>query len=285
MGDFLCSFLEQWYFSQCRSAQVSTASPATNPIGVKGTRARGRFNTFGRHRTVPRGSPALKKAAALFLFLFLSCGSPDESHLKYGTFSFGASVVRSWSAYTTLDENSCVLPISIVGNGYQPSGYEVSNLQSHLIKAVGAWTNAIDGNAYWRCETAYISFGPSPRAITVILYPYVIRGFANIGQAEIHIGRDIADGSNPYAERIVLHEMGHMFGLADTYTEPGYQQPINQPPGIMNNLYAVPGLTSDDIDGARALYDYMNGRGPFCRNGYAVGGAYENKNQVAFCVR
>lgn len=225
------------------------------------------------------------KKLAFILASLMACGGEQKSSLHYGTFSPGASVVRSWSAYTTLDENGCVLPISILGNGFQLSGFEVSNIQSHLIKAVGAWTNAIDGNPYWKCETAFVSFGPSPREIRVIVYPYVIRGFAKVGEAEIHIGRDIVDGSSPYAEKIVLHEMGHMFGLADTYTEPGYQQPISQPIGIMNNLYSVPGLTQDDIDGARALYDYMNGRGPFCRNGYAVGGAYENRNQVAFCVK
>lgn len=227
----------------------------------------------------------MRKATALLLVL-MSCGSPNTtSQLHYGTFSYGASIVRSWSAYTILEENSCILPISILANGFQPLQTEINQLQANLVKAVGAWTNAIDGNPNWRCETAFVSFGPSPREIKVIVYPYVIRGYAVVGQAEVHIGRDILNGSNPFAERIILHEMGHMFGLADTYTEPGYQQPINQPSGIMNDLFNVPGLTRDDIDGARALYDYMNGRSPFCRDDYVTGGAYENKNQIAFCVK
>lgn len=219
------------------------------------------------------------------LLLLVGCGKSETSGLRYATFTPGAAVLRSWSAYTVMEENGCTLPISIIGNGFQLSQAELLRLQGFLVNSVGAWTNAIDGNPFWKCQQAFVSFGPSPREYRVFVYPNVIRGFARVGQAEVHIGRDIVDGSNPFAERIVLHEMGHMFGLSDTYSEAGYQQPIGQPSGIMNNLYGVSGLTEDDVNGANALYDYMNGRAPFCRAGYVPGGAFENRNQIAFCVK
>lgn len=230
----------------------------------------------------------MKRIFAFILFSLFSCGeSQHHSTLSYATFTPGRQVLKGWSAFTTIEQRGCVLPAQL----YTYAGTQVSADQSQFIrqsveKAVTAWTSALQPDPYWICPSAGVVWGDTGPPGTIQLYidPNISRGYSLVGQNQIYLPLSSTMPSDPFAERVILHEMGHMFGLADTYIEPGYQQPIGQPVGIMNNLYYVPWLTDDDIRGAISVYEYMNGRGEFCSNGYAVGGAYENVNRIAFCV-
>ena len=86
--------------------------------------------------------------------------------------------------------------------------------------------------------------------------------------------------------RIFIHEYGHQLGLGDSYTEEGYQQPIGQDPGMMNNLYVMQGLSADDIAGLRHVWDRIQGiSNSQCPRGYITGDVKENRNNFVFCIK
>jgi hypothetical protein len=155
-------------------------------------------------------------------------------------------------------------------------------LQYNITRAINAWTGALQGNPYWKYETVDVTFGGGN--YSVIVDTAIQRSYAIPELREIHLSPSYLASWDPNSFRVILHEFGHMMGLADTYSEGGYQTPINQPSGIMNYAYLYDELQPDDIAGAIAVYEYANGRGPFCRGIYVPGGAYENKNQIAFCA-
>lgn len=213
----------------------------------------------------------------------------DEADQNYGTFTPGRETVRSWSLFTTAERNGCKLPMILyAANGARVSREQASFTAGAFEKAVQAWTGAIAADPSWPCgESVALSWQTQrtvPGTIAVFIDAAVQRSYAVVGGYEIRLSPQYTNPGDPYAERVILHEMGHMVGLSDTYTERGYQQPIGQPFGIMNNLYNVQWLMPDDVAGANALYRYITGRGQFCDGGYKQGGAYENKNRVAFCV-
>lgn len=216
-------------------------------------------------------------------------GATAEGELRYGTFTPGRDTLRQWSAFTTVEQYGCTLPVILyAASGAIVTPQQAAFTRAAIDKAVRAWTSALDDNDFWPCKAGVRvehSLGNvGPGTIQVYIDAAVSRSYAVVGSNQIYLSPQYTNASDPYAERVILHEFGHMFGLADTYTEPGYQQPIGQPSGIMNQLYSVAWLTPDDYAGADALYEYINGRGQFCEDDYAVGGAYENKNNVAFCV-
>lgn len=212
---------------------------------------------------------------------------PAPGEFSYGTFSPGREVLRSWSLFTTLEENGCSLPVVLLSN-VAVSRVEALFVRSAVEKAVDQWTSALLNSPNFPCAgRSRIAWQATPTAgpaISIYIDGSVSRSYALVGQYEIRLSPEYKDPRNANAEKVILHEMGHMVGLSDTYTEPGYQQPIGQPSGIMNNLYEVSGLTLDDLKGAYALHEFINGRGQFCEDGYGIGGAFENRNNVAFCV-
>jgi hypothetical protein len=218
----------------------------------------------------------------LLCLLFLACAPQETSTLNYATFTPGREVMKQWSAYTTIERRGCTLPIQL----YAFPGADVPPEQGAFVRravesAVKAWASA----PAWPCTATRVVWAEAgPGTVQVYLDPTVTRAYTIVGQNQVYLSHANTVPTDPLAERIILHEFGHIFGLADTYSEPGYQQPLNQPPGIMNRLWEVNGLSGDDIRGAAALYEYINGRRPFCDNGYVVGAAYENVNRVAFCV-
>lgn len=229
----------------------------------------------------------MRKILAALSLVTVACGDlKEDSLLDYATFTPGRETMREWSAFTTIERRGCVLPAEL----YTYIGVPVPADQSIFVresieKAVAAWTATLNQNQFWRCKTNAVRWGEAgPGTVQFYLDPSINRAYTLVGQNQVYLPLASTVRSDPFAERVILHEMGHVFGLADTYSQPGYQQPIGQPQGIMNQLFYVEGLTEDDKAGANAFYEYINGRAPFCTNGYVVGGAFENPNRIAFCV-
>jgi hypothetical protein len=228
-----------------------------------------------------------KSLCILALSAVLSCGVKEEkSSLNYATFTPGRATMKEWSAFTTIERRGCVLPVQIYAIA-SPSDQGVTNAEFIRISietAVSAWVDALKDNPFWKCKKVAFQYGEAGQGtIRVYIDNSLQRSYAIVGKNEVYLAGYLNE-SDQFSYRVILHEMGHMFGLADTYTEPGRQQPLGQPASIMNNLYMVPGLTSDDIFGANALYEYINNRSEFCSNGYSVGMAWENQYRIAFCV-
>lgn len=254
------------------------------------------FVIFGYHLTLGHGEPQTMPPPAPPPVCCKDQPKPPEipttanaDSQSYGTFTPGRETLRGWSFFTTLEENACRLPIALMAvAGPTVGGIDGNFTRAAFEKAVVSWSSLLAQNQSYACRDGVaVEWLTSPKAapaITVYIDPAVERSYAIVGQYEIRLSPRYATGTDFDSEKVILHEMGHMAGLSDTYTEPGYQQPIGQPDGIMNNLYQVPWLTLDDAKGVNALYEYMNGRGVFCDDGYKVGGAYENRNNVAFCV-
>ena len=70
---------------------------------------------------------------------------------------------------------------------------------------------------------------------------------------------------------VVLHEMGHACGLADTYSWEG-REPIGQPSATMNNVWSLNGvLQQDDIDAIRFVWARLRGAtDDICPDGYKI---------------
>lgn len=227
---------------------------------------------------------------SLLIALAFSCGSADEQHssLNYGTFTPGKDILKGWSAFTTIERSNCQMPMMLyTANGAVLNQQQIFFIRDSVISAVTAWSSSLQQNPYWPCKQGVLVIWNDPSRVGVVsIYvdAAVSRSYAIVGSNQIFLAPQYANSFDPFASRVILHEMGHMFGLADTYSEPGYQQPVGQLPAIMNNLYQVSWLTQDDLFGANALYEFINGRGGFCDYPYMVGGAWENRNRVAFCI-
>jgi hypothetical protein len=85
--------------------------------------------------------------------------------------------------------------------------------------------------------------------------------------------------------RLNLHELGHQFGLGDTYTEASYQTPVGQPAAVMNRTWEVSDFTQDDIDAVRHIWWMVRtGSNNPCADDYRRGSAGVNRGNTRFCV-
>jgi len=216
------------------------------------------------------------------LLIMLGCGSSDVSETKYATWSFGKPRINAFSVLTQVYNAGGTIDFSLQYRGIYPSYEQDQAMRQNIARALREWTSALDPSEY-PYRVPEVRIGPTG-SHTIIVDASVTRSYALPEQKQMVLSGQYVNQYDPYAYRVILHEMGHFVGLADTYTEPGFQQPINQPQGIMNNVYSFDRLQADDILGVRSLWNYLRGKGPFCQNGYQVGGAYENRNQIAFCV-
>jgi hypothetical protein len=82
------------------------------------------------------------------------------------------------------------------------------------------------------------------------------RSFAIPSDSRIVLeGEDFLDRS----KFLALHELAHLFGLGDTYIEPGrYDGFPKQPASVMNGETPIP--TQDDLDALSAILDALDGK-------------------------
>jgi hypothetical protein len=112
----------------------------------------------------------------------------------------------------------------------------------------------------------------------------IVRSYAHWFDREIFL---IAGRPSDF-DRIILHELGHIFGLADVYHERGYSDyaPINPVASVMENATHV-AIDGDDAQGLRWVWDAIQGRrdfeNPSCGTGYRDSGAYKQAG-ILYCV-
>lgn len=133
---------------------------------------------------------------------------------------------------------------------------------------------------FWTCD-----FGSD---LAVIVDHRLTRSYSNMYSRMIVFAGDRLQETNPGDRTVVktfLHEMGHLFGLGDAYSEAGYQLPQGQPEGIMNILYDVDTLTADDKAGITAIWDYISKGKEVCTaSNYVKGSADVNTFNNVFCI-
>ena len=119
----------------------------------------------------------------------------------------------------------------------------------------------------------------------------VTRSYARPSQRLIVLEGSYIEGKTDFAlQRLVMHELGHLFGLADTYSEADFQTPIGQPYSIMQGFYSRKegatfiDLLQDDKDGIRFLWRFLQGE-EICGKGYKSGAWRTNHNRNKFCVK
>jgi hypothetical protein len=214
--------------------------------------------------------------------LLAACKYEHPSETKYATFSFGRDRIRAFSMLETINTYGSV-DISLQYQGMAVTYEQDQAMRKNIARGIREWTGALDPQTFPK-NIPIVRIGCCG-SHTVIVNPMIQRSYALPEQRTIYIAGQYINQFDPNSYRVILHELGHLMGLADTYTEPGYQQPINQPQSVMNYVYIHDRLQPDDIYGIRALWEYLHLQGPFCRYPYGVGGAYENKGSIAFCVQ
>src|SRR5512135_1875026 len=94
------------------------------------------------------------KRLLLTLLLVVSCGNPKEdSSLKYGTYTPGKDILRSWSAFTTIEQSGCQLPMMLyTANGAYLNQQQILFIRDSVVSSVNAWTSTLQANPQWRCK-------------------------------------------------------------------------------------------------------------------------------------
>lgn len=191
-----------------------------------------------------------KYCLSLFLFCFsaLSTGKP---RLNYGAIPIPIS---QYGLYSHIERNAGVVYFGLWQQGLVMSQAEANAVRSEIVAAINQWASVLD----WPYKSPRIVWEDSPRAYRLIVNANINRSYAEPTNGLIQLAYSQRD----YRATIILHEIGHLVGLADMYVE------VNQPQSIMNYLYYFTVLQPDDIIGARALYNHVKYGELFCVAGY-----------------
>lgn len=244
-----------------------------------------------------------------FLVGAVGCKSRGgKSGLDYGIYDVGTQEIRENSVLYSIKNQGGNLDVVVE---YQNFGTVDENTKGKVKEAIkkvikdwndklvgyGGWShkdikvNFVSGNycrkgdRFWSCDRN--------GKVKVIIDSHIPRSYGNMWGSMIAIaGDNIADlnyidvGSSQFY-RLVLHEYGHLLGLADLYAEVGRQNPLNQPESIMKDVHTNKGLTSDDQAGIRALWDYLEGHNDQAcsvKLGYEVGENIGGNGRAYYCV-
>jgi len=206
-------------------------------------------------KTLSKLTPVLSVAALLGAGCQgqVSGTAGDEPGLRTAAYS-----VAPWAAnpvenlYSLVDDG----PVRICIEMAPGATIARSTVENDLAWATWEWVNAVQPNStaslhadvVFTCDRLVADYVPL-FDMTVIVYPGPGRAWAH-GDV-----MDLYDGE-PQLYETVLHEMGHFFGLGDTYIEGGGCQP-NQPPSVMCNA-TFNTLQPDDVSGARQAFRVIN---------------------------
>lgn len=171
----------------------------------------------------------------------------------------------------------------------------LTTLQNHISNAVSRWVNAVQPTATVTLFNT-VSFG-CPRIDNVPLWDFEV--VLSPGDALAHTwdtGMEMFEGEGTNFGRVMLHEFGHAFQLADTYIGAGGMGCLpDHPNSVMCDSRAFSSLQTDDIRAARQSYrevhpNLYTGPRPFaqpasgrCMDVVAFGTANGSKVQIWDC--
>jgi ShK domain-like len=289
--DFAMQIATKSYRS-CRGV-VEMAETRRSYVGARALGAMGLISTCLMFATAigcaPGGEPESTKGADD------STQEPDTQASAYSVLNtLSYSILREYDTAAKTQGANILYPVCVTAE----FGITTAQRQSLLAleqKAINAWNDALKGQTGWRVQSIRLnlvggatptSCPPSSNGLRV--YKLVVLANANRGSADFtNFTNNIGNSEWKTGDvRREMHEYGHQVGLGDTYTEAGYELPVNQPPSIMNLYYNVQGLTQDDIDAVRQIWTMIrtNSTNP-CAPGYGPGQATLNKNGHRFCVK
>lgn len=196
------------------------------------------------------------------------------------------------------------LGICIAVYGYERGAatIKVAEIQAHIARAIHDWTTLLKGHKKWRPTNVRLQFksnidltetcgkpdspasqGSDPdRDIKIFKWAQqkgfldfsqnyyrqqgfkipVTRSFSLVSQRKVIL--DHHDENLPF---VLLHEIGHLFGVGDTYVETGYQTKIGEhPPSVMNGKSKT--LTADDRNGIWSVLDNAINGTHACKTGH-----------------
>lgn len=184
----------------------------------------------------------------LFCFSAVLAGKP---RVNYGALPIPIS---QYGLYSHIERNAGIVYFGLWQHGLVMNQAESEAIRAEIVAAITQWASAID----WPYKNPTVIWENSTRSYKLIVNAYINRSYAEPTNGIIQLAYSQRD----YRATIILHEIGHLVGLADMYVE------VNQPPSIMNYLYYFTVLQPDDIIGARALYSHVKYGQPFCVAGY-----------------
>jgi hypothetical protein len=239
---------------------------------------------------------------------------PSDSAVKYGIQVTGGHQLFSRSSILkSIADRAGKLEVLVSYKGFEalPDAAQQARLKELIAAAAQEWNSALahspdwghaaieivdldgdtdeyctKGTVYWECR--------HENRLKVIVDAEVTRSYGSMyGAAIVLSGSRVIPQSPGLRDELgldknlfkrLLHEYGHLIGLADTYSEAGYQQPVGSPPAVMNSYYTVDGLTSDDEAGVLAVWRYLQGREDPCSEGYAAGASDVDPAKTRFCI-
>ena len=271
-------------------------------------------------------------AACLFFIGLQGCKPQGQSDTKFGLFDLDPETYAQQSSLLPLIlKNKGHVTISVWYQDGFPSGSKSAlerrallerSLRGSLVK----WLEPLNGVKGWDLKTKDLRVDikyekihsctfdthdgmgimwvcEGTQEIGVLIDEDITRSYAQHEKQMIFIsGKTMTPqvGEEEF-ESTLLHEFGHLMGLADTYVEEGYQNPVNQPNSIMRRGTRDPFLKEDDKAGIRQIWSYLNSnarkgwlskyewRGPIpgnrCGEGYKKEEVTVNRFNVHFCLR
>lgn len=175
--------------------------------------------------------------------------------------------------------------------GMSDPAWPVSNVTVEVVPGKCWWWNTLQVD-FWATQPSwYSSFGTTRTH-------FDSRGSINVA-SEHTLGDSLALRST------LLHEYGHVLGLADTYVTPGVNEPVGQPDSLMQSVLVSPDQSSsggggvsvisvgssqadsprpDDRAGIRAMWRYVKTGRLDCGPGYRAGKVGANVIGYLFCV-
>lgn len=172
---------------------------------------------------------------------------------------------------------------------------DINNLKSATVQAINGWNNllnqppppSIDDKIFpsWRRASITVNFVED--CDSPVDFKVVVNGSQpNSAASTMFMVIEFAKYQLYMANDVIMHELGHLLGIDDTYSLAGYQTPEGQPHGMMNPDVDYKFIFSDD-DAAAIwnLWRYVKNGGDPCGPGYVKGLATENATGSNFCVK
>lgn len=152
-----------------------------------------------------------------------------------------------WNLYSVVHERPVSICIELEPGTTMPA----STLQWQLSSAVSDWVGSVQPNSSAPLNTT-VEYD-CPRIDNVPLWDLTVVLHPGGGRAWSH--GEVIDlyEAEPLFYETVLHEIGHAFGMGDTYDEANGGCLPNQPPSVMCDS-AFQTLQPDDLSGARQAF-------------------------------